>query len=373
MKYIITFICLLYLITISAKEYQAANSDELNKLAPKLKAGDTLLLTGKTYKGGIQLKNLMGTKVKPIIIKGKDNPVFSGGTQAMHLVDCHYIQLINFTIKGFPVNGINIDDGATPDTPPVGIVLDKIRVLDTGPKGNFDGIKLSGLYGFTIRNCYISGWGGSAIDMVGCHNGLITNNKIIGKDGFSQSTGIQAKGGTADVKINNCYFIKAGARAINLGGSTGLPYFRPKGANFEAKDIEIHNNIFQGGQAFIAYVTSQNGYVHHNTFIKPDKWVLRVLQETKDKHFIQCKEGRFEWNLIVLDKNTRTIVNVGDGTDINSFTFKSNAWFDSDGKRTPKLPVKETDGIYNIDPLLDKEFKVKNKLLQKYGARASQN
>ena len=369
------YLCLFLPLFLFALDYKVKNSTELMAAVKKVNPGDRILLTADKYKGGIQLNGLMGTKEKAIIIEGKDGlqPVFKGGRQALHLVDCHYITLKNFKVSGFPTNGINIDDGAREDTPPVGIVLDNLTVTDIGPKGNFDAVKLSGLNGFTIKNCSFNGWGGSAIDMVGCHNGIIHNNIIKGEANtrrYSQSTGIQTKGGCFNIRILNNIFQYAGSRAINLGGSTGLPYFRPKGANFEAKDIEVAGNHFQHGQAFIAFATSKNGYVHHNTFIEPDKWVLRILQETDNPHFIKCQKGRFEYNIVVFDKRVRSFVNVGPNTDVNSFIFKANAWFDKDGNRKPNLPVIETDGIYGINPNFRNVFVRTNPKLVKYGAEA---
>ncbi|MFT5468643.1 MAG: hypothetical protein ACI8UO_003754 [Verrucomicrobiales bacterium] len=103
-------------------------------------------------------------------------------------------------------------------------------IEDIGPRGNHDALKLSGLSDFVVRNCTFAGWGGSAIDMVGCHNGLIDNCTFTGKDGFSQDNGVQMKGGSSKIRVTRSWFEHAGQRAINLGGSTGLPYFRPKDA-----------------------------------------------------------------------------------------------------------------------------------------------
>ena len=44
---------------------------------------------------------------------------------------------------------------------------------ETGPTGNKDALKLSGVRDFTVRASRFSGWGGSAIDMVACSEGLI--------------------------------------------------------------------------------------------------------------------------------------------------------------------------------------------------------
>src|SRR5436190_1322696 len=81
----------------------------------------------------------------------------------------------------------------------------------------------------------ISGWGGQAIDFVGCWDSIISACKITGKKGFSQHTGPQFKGGCRNITIEKCVLKDVGERPIHAGGSTGLDYFRPHGAKYEAK------------------------------------------------------------------------------------------------------------------------------------------
>ena len=79
------------------------------------------------------------------------------------------------------------------------VTLESIRVSEIGPRGNYDGIKLSGVQEFVVRGCEVAGWGGQAIDMVGCHQGTIERCLFRGREGFSQTTGVQAKGGSSGV------------------------------------------------------------------------------------------------------------------------------------------------------------------------------
>ena len=110
-------------------------------------------------------------------------------------------------------------------------------VRDIGPTGNRDGIKLSGVDDFRVEGCTVERWGsgGSGIDMVGCHRGEIVGCTFRHGDTTGDS-GVQAKGGSRDVVIRRCRFEHAGQRAVNLGGSTGLAFFRPKPEGYEARD-----------------------------------------------------------------------------------------------------------------------------------------
>lgn len=330
-------------------------------LAAALRAagpGTRIRIAPGRYRPGVYAANLAGTEREPIVIEGadpKDPPRFEGGSQAWHLSDCSHVTLRNIAVRGQTGNGINIDDGGTMDSPAHHVILEGIRVSEIGPRGNHDGIKLSGLDDFTIRNCTAEGWGGSAIDMVGCHRGLIEDCTFRGREGFSNSTGPQAKGGTSQVVIRRCAFFDAGDRAVNLGGSTGMAYFRPPGAKYEAKDLTVEGCTFVGSQAPLAFVGVDGAVVRHNTVYRPRKWVMRILQETTAEGFPPCRNAVIERNLIVFRRaEVGVFVNVGPNTAPETFRFRENLWYCEDRPEAsrPQLPAAEKDGVYGLDPKL---------------------
>ncbi|MCD6392843.1 MAG: right-handed parallel beta-helix repeat-containing protein [Planctomycetes bacterium] len=335
-----------------------SSSAELRSCLSRARAGSVILLKGGSYTGGIYVNGLSGTKTKPIVIKGMDPtnpPVFSGGGgQAFHLSDCNHVVLANLVVKGFASNGINIDDGGTFETPSTYITLDNVSIFETGPTGNHDALKMSGVDHFVVRRCRFEGWGGSGIDMVGCHEGVVRECVFVGRKSFSQSNGVQMKGASRGVLVERCLFRDAGQRSINCGGSTGLAYFRPRVGDFEAKDITIAGNRFVGSMSPVAWVTSDGGHVHHNTILFPDKWVLRILQETRDKRFGACHDGVFEENVIIYDSRVSVFVNVGTGTAPGTFSFRRNAWCAVGDGRKPVLPTVEVDGIYRVPVARDR-------------------
>jgi len=321
--------------------------------------GTVIQLKPGVYPGGIYLQGLRGTADRPIVIeslrKEPGSVVFSadkGGNTAIQLSACHHVTLRNLTVTGFPYNGINADDGGL-DTRAVGLRFEHLVIEDTGPRGNHDGLKLSGLRDFVVTDCIFRGWGGSGIDMVGCHEGVIKKSRLEGRSGFSQASGIQMKGGTSQIRVLQNTFLHAGQRSLNLGGSTGLAYFRPPDAAWEARDIEVAGNRFVGSVAPIAWVGIDQGHVHHNTLYLPEKWVARILQENTQERFGRCRNGRFEHNLIVFDRRVRVSVNVGPNTQPGTFLFQGNAWFDLENpRRMLKLPVEEKGGVAGVDPEL---------------------
>jgi hypothetical protein len=332
------------------------NTEELRTAFENAKPGTTIVLAPGRYSPDIYVESLQGTKDKPIVIAAADErnpPVFMGGEVAFHFVSCSYVTVRGIKVSGCTGNGINADDAGNLTQPSQGMVFENIVIEDIGPKGTFNGLKLSGLDNFVVRGCTFSGWGGSAIDLVGCHDGVIQNCMFLGKAGFSQDTGVQLKGGSERIFVKQNFFKQAGSRAVNLGGSTDLEFFRPKVRNYEAKDITVAGNHIIGSRSPIAFASSIQCTVRQNTIVNPENWVLRILQEQPTDKFLPCQQGVFKSNLIVFDRRLKEFANIGEDTKPETFTFAGNAWFCTDGNRRPTLPAREIGGIYQVDPQLE--------------------
>jgi len=334
---------------------KVATVGELRAALKDVQPGTTIRVAPGSYSRGFYLGNVHGTAEAPVIIKAETPllpPEFSGRGEGAKVSSCSYITLSGLTFQGFGTNGINVDDGGDNTRPSHHIILEKLNILDIGPQGNNDALKMSGVDQFIIRDCHFEGWGGSGVDLVGCHQGVIERSQFIGHDGYRNKNGVQIKGGSSSILVQNCYFQDAGERMLHIGGSTGLAFFRPPDATQEAKDVVVAGNRFVGGEASIAWVTCRYSHVHHNIFYMPEKWVGRILQETKDPRFKPCGYGLFEYNIIVTDENVRTHVNSGFRTEPSTFPFRGNAWYTPDGKSSPRLPTPEIDGVYDVDPQL---------------------
>lgn len=212
-----------------------------------------------------------------------------------------------------------------------------------------------------IEGCRIERWGeaGSAIDMVGCHHGEIKDCQLRFRSDIP-GNGVQTKGGTAHIAVRRCRFTDAGSRAVQIGGSTGRDFFRPRDADYEARDILVEDCTFSGSMSPIAFVGVDGAVVRYNTIYRPTRWVMRILQETRGEEFIPCRNGEFSNNLIVFDaEQVRTVVNVGDATSPETFHFARNHWYRLDAPQNShrlNLPAQETEGSYGKDPLfLDPE------------------
>jgi hypothetical protein len=306
-----------------AEDIPVRTEAELKKALDRAKPGDRLLLAPGDYQGLISTRaGIAGTTDASIVIAAADlksPPVIKGG---MQLRSPAYLELRDLVIDG-GVNGINIDDGGALATAAHHIQLSNLVIKNVGPNGNSDGLKLSGVADFKIENCRFEKWGsgGSAVDMVGCHTGVISGC-LFQNARSDQANGVQTKGGSSDITISKCRFTNSGGRGVNAGGSTGLDYFRPKDAAYEAKNITIEDCTFEGGMSAIAFVGVDGATARHNTIYCPTKWAFRVLQENADARFARCGNVKVENNLIAFrNAEVKTVVNVGENTAIETFVF----------------------------------------------------
>ncbi len=327
----------------------------LKAALPTLTAGTILRIASGEYPGGHAVKDVANLTIEAADLD--KTPHFKGGSYAWHFSNCSGLKLRHLRVSGQSRNGINIDDGGRDDRPTKDVTLEHLDIRDIGPKGNFDGLKCSGLEDVTVRDCTIEGWGGQAIDFVGCHRVVVSECRFTGKPSHSQASGVQCKGGSEDVTIENCRFVNAGQRPINAGGSTGLAYFRPAGAKYEARRIVIRKNEISGSLCACAFTGVDGAEFTGNTILFPEKWVFRILQETTDDGFVPCRNVLIENNAIVFRRSQVSVeVNIGAKTAPETFRFAKNRWFAEDrpDRSRPQLPTEEKVGNYGRDPRVKK-------------------
>lgn len=319
--------------------------------------GVTIRVAPGEYRGGFSIEKLHGEPGRPIVVAAADPanpPVFVGPDSGIHLTDPAHVELRDLVFDGSARNGINIDDGGTMESPAHHVALRGLVVRNVGPAGNLDGIKLSGVVDFRVEGCLVERWGdrGSGIDMVGCRRGEIVGCTFRHSDQKGDH-GVQAKGGSAEILIRRCRFEHAGQRAVNLGGSTGLAFFRPEPDGHEARDVTVEDCTFIGSMAPVAFVGVDGATVRHCTIYRPARWVFRILQETREPGFVPCRGGQFTDNLIAFRSDElSTPINVGDATAPDTFSLARNAWYclDDPSRSRPDLPIAEVDGSYGVDP-----------------------
>jgi hypothetical protein len=327
----------------------------LSQAAVAVTPGDTIMIHAGIYSGGTYISNMQGTANAEITIMPApgDTVIYSGGGTGWQLTDAAYLNIYGIVFEQQTANGFNMDDGGSYATPSHNVLFDGCTFRNINATGNNDLLKLSGLDTFEIRNCvFMNGAaGGSGIDMVGCHLGII-------EDCYFENMGsnaIQAKGGTQHIRMERNFFKNCGQRAVNLGGSTGLAFFRPIDATFEAADMQVYSSIFIGSVAPIAYVGCVRVEVINNTIYNPGNWVIRILQETVDTtRFEECGDNTFRNNIIYRGNSLSTDCNVGPNTAPQTFHFSNNLWYNYQNAGWPgpsNLPVIDSNNIIGSNPL----------------------
>jgi len=329
-----------------------------------VRPGDAIRLLPGVHAAGNSLSGVFGTSNAPIWlggVPGEERPEIRGGTTALLLSRVRYLVVENLVVAGASANGINCDDGGDYANSEAThhLLFRNLEIRDIGTGGNQDGLKLSGVNTYQVLDCTFARMsaGGSGIDHVGCHQGLIARCTFTDMG----SNAVQCKGGSEDIEIRANRFFQGGGRAINLGGSTGFQFFRPPLSptepNVEARNIRVFANLFQGAEAAVAFVGAVECDVAQNTIVDPSRWVLRILQETVSGGgytFRPCGNNRFVNNLVSFRRaQVSTPVNVGGNTDPASFQFAHTLWYAADqpSQSHPSLPAAETGGIYGVNPL----------------------
>ncbi|MBL8173024.1 MAG: right-handed parallel beta-helix repeat-containing protein [Bryobacterales bacterium] len=308
--------------------------DTIQRAVRAATPGTRILVRAGAYRGAITLSGLKGEPGKPVALtaEGAVELDAAGAGTILSGSDLRYVVIEGFTLRGATVHAINIDDGGSYETPTEHLVLRGLTIAGSGSGGNNDCIKLSGVDKFHISRNNV--WGcnrGEIIDMVGCHDGVITGNY------FHEpvASGVQTKGGSSDVIIHGNVFADIPGRAVNAGGSTDLPFFRPIDAPHEAARIQVIGNVFLRNGAMagaaVAFTGCDGCLFANNTILDPKTWVARILQENRAERFAPSRNGQFVNNIIVFKMaDVRAFVNVSPGTAPETFTFGSNLWFASD-------------------------------------------
>jgi hypothetical protein len=157
----------------------------------------------------------------------------------------------------------------------------------------------------------------------------------------------QATPGTAVIIHSGTY--AGGIYKNNVAGTASAPIWIGGAAGEPQPVIDGGNTGIQMSRA---------KYVANNTIINPERWLLRILQETTstgDYDFYSSSNNSFKNNLVYYHlEQLSTYVNIGPNTAPETFIFSNNLWYahDTPSASTPSLPVVETDGIYGTDPLL---------------------
>ena len=321
--------------------------------------GDRVLLEPGVYQGGFFQAGLRGVTISSLDLTNL--AVIEGGTNSIQLSDASRVTIENLRLRGQTGNGINIDDGGSFETPSKDIAIRNLIIENIATSGNRDGIKMSGVDGFVIDQVKVLNWGdgGSAVDLVGAHNGIVQNSLFRHESISAGGSGLRGKGGAKNVAFlaNRIELPNGRGRAIQAGGSTDPQFFRfvDGDSGYEANSINAAGNIVIGGSSAFSYVNIDGGVFHHNYVHRPFDWVMRILNENQGNEIVDTRNGDFSHNVVSFFDSAsefKTTVNIGPETHANTFRFRGNQWFNELDPRNsqPNLPAFEGGSIVGFAP-----------------------
>ncbi len=377
--------------------------DHWSDLADRLQPGDQIILMPGRHRPG-QFDDLRGTEDRPITIRGLNDrhpSTIEAGRQGIRLRRCDHIVIRDLTITGASISVIEfIDD--TPDhagqPPQLGnITIRRVNVLDTGPSGRRHGIRLQGLRNISIEQTRIEGWGGSAIAVIGCRNVTVTDCTMIGREGFGQLYGVQARAGTQSIRIERNTIRDAGIAAIALGNSALSEEFQPAlpepdaepengkssglpETHHEVSGVSVRHNLIQGGECAIAFINTSRAIVRNNTILNPTEWVYVISDDPEDPRLEPNAHNQFGSNLITWPAGSlRELTAAGSGATVRGLTVEENLWWaepnGQESQRDPLLEKKPVGSLQfeqrtDLDPDLDDRHRPRTPEAQVFGRHA---
>ncbi|MDA0990709.1 MAG: right-handed parallel beta-helix repeat-containing protein [Verrucomicrobia bacterium] len=339
--------------TANARVFAVTQSEDLSAAIDEVQPGDRIELGWRVARGDIVLRGLHGSPTAPITITAAEpdrRPVLRHGDVSLRLINCHYVTIEYLDIEGMPEAGVVIRDRGSADNACSHLRLRHLAIRETGPQGDRDAMLITGASDIVISDCQFEAWGGSAIDLVGCHRAIINNCRFQGRDGYSEDGAIDIRGASSNVLVQSSLFSWAGREAITIGGATPADDFRPRAERYEATDVRIAGNRIIGSGASIVWSAAQDSRIENNTIVLPLAWVGRIIQENPDDSLLPCAGGIFQRNIIVYNNRVRTLIDVGLGTHPQTFVFSSNAWYAAGSRQRSRLPGRHDHNIHQVDP-----------------------
>ncbi len=365
---VFAFVCFVAAASALATDTVVNTSASLRNAFNAAQPGDRILMAPGTYTDTMYVDGTTGgTPDKPIIICAQDPlnpPVFNLGPGKMFMTD----HVSNFVIDGLvlktadAINGIQIAWGQN-------VVLKNFKQIDTGTAVGNSAIKFSVCTNFLMYNMEAVRWGDSGVDMVACAKGLMMNNHMTNSN-INSNNGFQAKGGSFNIGEYNNVLKDCGNRVLNMGQSTGAPYFYQGNYGWECYDSVAMGNKLIGCTYPLSYSNANNIRFDYNTVVGPKNALLRILSESTAATN-PSSNGSYSHNLVQYG-SLYEYVNMGSNTNPGSFTFDGNYWYRTTNPAgsIPPLVGTQINNVGGTNPQLDANYDPQYDPAKAYGADA---
>jgi len=385
--------------------------------AGRVKAGDEIVLMPGTHVCAT-LDGLSGRSDAPIVIRpldAKHKVVIEGGREGLRLRRPQFVEIRDLTIRGPTLAGVMLtnDEGfvqpgskAATETPTDdespewgNLILERVRVENVGPKGQRHGFLIKGVRNVRLDRCTVTGWGGSAVELVSVQEATINECTFTGEPGYTQMHGLRARAGSRQIDVNKCHFIDAGSIVLGFGGSSHREEFaspandaaaadNPRGAAaeipIEINGMQVNRCLIVGGGTAIDLRAAQACAVRNSTIVRPrgpvlwtDALVSQKVRgsESPDRSlFNTISNNIIQWN----ERDVPKLMEASQTVDPVMVQFEQNLWWaapqEPEGKKRPRATDRTLTGTIlfpqemTMDPLLDDFYKPANIDAQVFGA-----
>ena len=303
---------------------------------------------------------------------GEARPVIEGGGEGLHLSRGRYLVVHDLEVRNATANGINVDDGGDYANrcdatrfivfrdlshprhrhrrqPGLPQALGRQRLLVARQR---------------VRALRRRRRAAAASTTSAATAGCIARNLF---DELSARTPSRPRAAARTSRSAWNRIADAGARGLNLGGSTGFEFFRPPlsttAPNAEARDIRVIANVIVGGEAAVAFVGCVDCLAAQQHHRRPE--ALDPAHPAGDDHLAPYTFGpaatalRQQPRLLrarrALDlRQRRPEHRAGD------LHLRQQPLVRARRPRpvAPSLPAAETGGIYGVDPALDPDYRI---------------
>lgn len=373
----------LFCAPAQAVQHLITAGEDWQGLASRVRPGDEIILMPGRHRGA-SFDSLIGTTDHPITIRGADpkNPsTIDSQRDGIRIKRVANVVIRDLNINGGTISGITLasvaadrsmsnSDGSKPASGAVGsVLLRNVGISRVGPRGQRHALLVTAVTDLHVENCRFEGWGGSAIEMISCHDVIITGCTFKGRDDHSQLNGIRARAGSDQIQIERCRFENAGERVISAGAVSDLKDFQPPpptdaapGTLVEAARVHIEHCIIVGGKYALVFDNANDCLARSNTIIRPRGCVLALISEQKDPRFSPGQRAIFGENLIVWQPDDlQRMIEVADKIDVSKFVLEQNLWWSTESldrrKRLGPFPgINPMPQTLDVDPKLDANF-----------------
>jgi hypothetical protein len=352
--------------------------DDWSRLAATCKPGDEIVLMPGQHRPAV-LADLRGERGNPITIRSvapHAPAVILADQDGLRLVRPQFVVVENIQIRDATMYGLLVDgrdDAGTAAEPwPSHLVIRDVVIERIGPQGNRHGMRLSCLRRVDIEGCRVEGWGGAAIEIVGSHDVSLLRCQLKGLPDHGQQCGVQMRGGSVNVRIEQSRFENAGLYAVLFGGRSApdefcppLPETETAASSFEIRSGYVEKSLILAGSNAIGFFGAAECLARNCTIIRPRGSVLVIGHDPADPRVSPLQRGIFGANLILWKPGDLTALAIVDpAVDAADFVVEPNLWWtpelEAQREALGSLPGDAWEQIWDVNPELDAAFKPGN-------------